>query len=596
MLRALLPILALLLGAAAAGSLLLGVQAAAGVPIPAQAGSEWEIVAGYNTGTHSEADRQDPYAIDIVRLDAPTADSPVLAPTAGIIGYVSTDCLTIRDHAGMGHLLCHINPRQGLTRGAQVEIGEQIGTVWPNGYGNNGGLAHIHYAVHHSQGAGQLGRTVPFTGPYTIEGIELHPGNQANLHAGTHFTSTNRPNWQPPTTQETDDDSDHSADSSASGDTSNGGSGAADGASGSGDTSASGGSSNADGSAGDGSADSSGNGDTSANGGGSADGSAGSSGSGGTSANGGGSADGSAGSSSSGGTSANGGGSADGSAGSSGSGGTSANGGGSADGSAGSGAGSGADGGAGDGSAGSGADGSAGSSGSGGTSANGGGSAGSGADGGAGDGSADGGSADGGSASDAQTSTAAEHEHGHDHEREATTATARRSATQAVIGGWRMLAIDRQITLSGLWSKRGATLTSLFYWDRNNQNWQRYAPHIPGGAAAANLTLQPGDAVLGAVQDGAAWLPRITPAPTPPTLQLQAGWNLVSWHGPTTPIAEALASLTPSLTAAHLWNNETQQYHPWTPTPSTTDTPTQIPPATTLWLHLTTPHPWPQHP
>ena len=539
MLRALLPILALLLGAAAAGSLLPGVRAAAGVPIPAQAGSEWEIVAGYNTGTHSEADRQDPYAIDIVRLDAPTADSPVLAPTAGVIGYVSNDCLTIRDHAGMGHLLCHINPRQGLTRGAQVQIGEQIGTVWPAGYGNNGGLAHIHYAVHHSQGAGQLGRTVPFTGPYTIEGIELHPGNQANLHAGAQFTSTNRPNWQPPTTQETTSDSDHSADSSASGDTSASGGGSA-------------GSSSA-GSGADGSA-SSGSGDTSASGGGSADGSAGSSGSGGTSANGGGSADGSAGSSGSGGTSANGGGSADGSAGSSGSGGTSANGGGSADGSAG-------------------------SSGSGGTSANGGGSA----DGGAGDGSA----GDGGSASDPQTSA----DHDHDHE----AATARRSATQAVIGGWRMLAIDRQITLSGLWSKRGATLTSLFYWDRNQQNWQRYAPHIPGGAAAANLTLQPGDAVLGAVQDGAAWLPRITPAPTPPTLQLQAGWNLVSWHGPTTPLAQALASLTPSLTAAHLWNNETQQYHHWTPTTPTT-TPTQIPPATTLWLHLTTPHPWPQHP
>ena len=551
MLRALLPILALLLGAAAAASLLPSVQAAAGVPIPAQAGSEWEIVAGYNTGTHSEADRQDPYAIDIVRLDAPTADSPVLAPTAGAIGYVSNDCLTIRDHAGMGHLLCHINPRQGLTRGAQVEIGEQIGTVWPAGYGNNGGLAHIHYAVHHSQGAGQLGRTVPFTGPYTIEGIELHPGNQANLHAGAQFTSTNRPNWQPPTTQETaddsDSDSDHSADSSASGDSGNGGSGADDGVSGSGDTSASGGGS---------SAGSSGSGDTSASGGGGADDSAGSSGSGGTSANGGG-ADGSAGSSGSGGTSANG----DGSAGSSGNGDTSANGGGGAD---------------------------DGASGSGDTSAGGD----SGADGGAGDGNADR-STDGGSASDAQTSTAADHEHGHDHEHEATTATARRSATQAVIGGWRMLAIDRQITLSGLWSKRGATLTSLFYWNRNNQTWQRYAPHIPGGAAAANLTLQPGDAVLGAVQDGAAWLPRITPAPTPPTLQLQAGWNLVSWHGPTTPLAEALASLTPSLTAAHLWNNETQQYHHWTPTQHT---PTQIPPATSLWLHLTTPHPWPQHP
>ena len=182
-----------------AASLSFGLAAAradSGVPIPAEAGSEWEIAAGYNTFSHSDADGEDPHAIDLVRLDSDSGGSAVLAPTTGTVSYSSNDCLVIQDAAGMGHLLCHIQPAAGLYRGTRVAIGERVGTVWHAGYGNNGGLAHIHYAVHHSAGGGYLGRTVPFTGAYSIEGRELFDDTSYNQHAGTSFTSSNRPGWQ----------------------------------------------------------------------------------------------------------------------------------------------------------------------------------------------------------------------------------------------------------------------------------------------------------------------------------------------------------------------------------------------------------------
>lgn len=69
-----------------------------GVPLPAAAGSTWEVVAGCNTYTHVGAD---PHALDIVRVDADTAGSEVRAPVAGQLRYSCGDCLTGQDENGM---------------------------------------------------------------------------------------------------------------------------------------------------------------------------------------------------------------------------------------------------------------------------------------------------------------------------------------------------------------------------------------------------------------------------------------------------------------------------------------------------------------
>ncbi len=168
--------------------------AESGIPIPAPAGSEWRIVAGYNTGTHNHHDGSDPHAIDIVRIDAPTDWTAVLAPVDGTISYVDANCLSIEDINGYAHLLCHLEPSGHLHRNLQVNVGDRLGQVFPAGYDANGGIAHIHYAIHTTSGGGYLRDTIPFTGIYALEGHELLWHDEFNLHSGLEFRSTNTPN------------------------------------------------------------------------------------------------------------------------------------------------------------------------------------------------------------------------------------------------------------------------------------------------------------------------------------------------------------------------------------------------------------------
>lgn len=174
-------------------------RAEGGVPIPAPAGTTWSIVAGYNTGTHSEQDGQDPHAIDIVRIpQEETAFTEVLSPVDGTVAWRGWDGLSITDAAGFDHLLAHVAPLEHIQRGSRVAVGDQIAIVCRAYECGNYGLPHIHYAVHHSRGGGYAGRSVPFTGNYAIEGRELHWSDGFNLHAGVEFTSTNTRNWTAP--------------------------------------------------------------------------------------------------------------------------------------------------------------------------------------------------------------------------------------------------------------------------------------------------------------------------------------------------------------------------------------------------------------
>ncbi len=162
------------------------VGAAGNLVFPGPAGSTWTVLAGYNTATHSVADANDPYAIDLTRTDAPTANSPVLAPISGTVRYVSDRCVSIRDASNTTVMMCHILAPQSL-RNATVTRGQQIGTVAPDGQAGNNGTAHIHLALSPA-GGGPL----PFTGAYALDGVEMPAIATSNGYAGTTFTSTNR--------------------------------------------------------------------------------------------------------------------------------------------------------------------------------------------------------------------------------------------------------------------------------------------------------------------------------------------------------------------------------------------------------------------
>jgi hypothetical protein len=145
------------------------------------------VLAGYNTATHSPADGNDPWALDLHRLDGPSADTPVLAPVSGTVSFVSTSCATIRDSAGTRILMCHIIVPQSL-RNTTVARGQQIGTVAPAGQAGNNGTSHIHLALSDS-----TGRPLPFTGNYALEGTALPETGVPGAYGDVTFRSTITP-------------------------------------------------------------------------------------------------------------------------------------------------------------------------------------------------------------------------------------------------------------------------------------------------------------------------------------------------------------------------------------------------------------------
>ncbi len=158
--------------------------APAGLSFPAPEGTAWAILAGYNTATHSVADANDPYAIDLHRTDAATSGTPVLAPIGGTVGYASSSCISIRDAARAKVMMCHVLVPSTL-RGKTVVRGQRLGVVAPPGEAGNNGVSHIHLAVSNNG-------PVPFIDNYTIENIALPAITTSNGYANQAFISTNR--------------------------------------------------------------------------------------------------------------------------------------------------------------------------------------------------------------------------------------------------------------------------------------------------------------------------------------------------------------------------------------------------------------------
>src|SRR5947207_7072948 len=136
------------------------------------------VAAGNNTATHSMADGGDPNALDLVRTDAPTAGTDVLAPASGTISFVDhtgSRCIGIRDAAGRTLLMCHLSPLASIASGQKVSRGQLLATVAAAGDAANNGLSHIHFAVHSGTGGGGggMGVPIPWTGAYTLEDVEM---------------------------------------------------------------------------------------------------------------------------------------------------------------------------------------------------------------------------------------------------------------------------------------------------------------------------------------------------------------------------------------------------------------------------------------
>ncbi len=161
-------------------------QTRLGMPLPTPPGSTWTVLQGYNTPSHTGVD---PFAIDLVRVDADSGGSPILAPVAGTVAFRSDDCLAIRDSAGHYILLCHILSTPGLGLGDWIERGDQIAIVKPPGP-DEFWRAHLHFAVHRTLELGSGVDTIPFSGRYALEGRDLVETADPNAYGGLSFIAS----------------------------------------------------------------------------------------------------------------------------------------------------------------------------------------------------------------------------------------------------------------------------------------------------------------------------------------------------------------------------------------------------------------------
>ena len=148
---------------------------------------EWEVVQGYNTGTHTNRSdfAQYKYSLDWARVDGDTAGQPVFAPVSGTVQWVDRGSGGMLVDAGNGYAVAvfHVTLDRDLTGGATVERGQRIGTI--SGPGGDGfmSMAHIDITVWQLSGRGH--ESVPFVGPNAIAGQEFPDIGGANQHMGT---------------------------------------------------------------------------------------------------------------------------------------------------------------------------------------------------------------------------------------------------------------------------------------------------------------------------------------------------------------------------------------------------------------------------
>jgi murein DD-endopeptidase MepM/ murein hydrolase activator NlpD len=154
------------------------------------AGGEWEVVQGYNNGTHTNRSgfAQYKYSLDWARVDGDTAGQPVFAPVSGTVEWIDRGSGGMLVDAGNGYgvAIFHVTLDSGLARGAAVEQGQRIGTI--SGPGGDGymSMAHIDITVWQLSGRGH--EAVPFVGPNAIAGQEFPDTGGANQHMGATVT------------------------------------------------------------------------------------------------------------------------------------------------------------------------------------------------------------------------------------------------------------------------------------------------------------------------------------------------------------------------------------------------------------------------
>lgn len=152
-------------------------------------GGTWEIIQGYNGGTHNGELYM--YSMDLQRTDGEqaTIGQTIYAPASGTVLWTNGGVL-IGMGNGYGIALFHTTPYSNITAGTVVTQGQAIGSI--SGPGGTGYQVtpHVDMTLWQLPNGGGFPRiSTPYTGQFAISGREFPPGDLAfNTWGGTVFT------------------------------------------------------------------------------------------------------------------------------------------------------------------------------------------------------------------------------------------------------------------------------------------------------------------------------------------------------------------------------------------------------------------------
>jgi uncharacterized protein YgiM (DUF1202 family) len=154
-------------------------------------GGTWEVIQGYNNGTHQNRSSfaNYLYALDWARVDGDTAGQPIYAPASGTISWIDRGSggMLIDMGNGYGVAMFHVTYDYSLSRGQSIQTGQPVGTI--SGPGGEGYMSTAHVDMTLWQLAG--GNThvaTPFTGQFRISGADFPDLGGGNQHMGVRVT------------------------------------------------------------------------------------------------------------------------------------------------------------------------------------------------------------------------------------------------------------------------------------------------------------------------------------------------------------------------------------------------------------------------
>ncbi len=151
-------------------------------------GGTWQIIQGYNGGTHNGSTYM--YSLDLQRIEGEqaTIGQTIYAPVSGTVLWTSGGLL-IGMGNGYGVALFHITLNSGITAGTTVTQGQQIGSISGPGGPGYQVTPHVDMTLWELPNGGGTPRyAAPYVGEFAISGREFPPGNlEFNTWGGTTF-------------------------------------------------------------------------------------------------------------------------------------------------------------------------------------------------------------------------------------------------------------------------------------------------------------------------------------------------------------------------------------------------------------------------